>query len=421
MSINRYPARTAPGVSSRRNFLMGVSAMAITHSALVPIPARGDGSRTEKRFAYVGTYTGAVANGGSGQGIYLSEMNSRTGELVLIKLAADAASPSCLALHPLQKYLYAGNEITSFPSGHGNGGSVTAYTIDAGSGNLKLLNTVSSEGKGPAHISVDHSGKYLFVANYDDGSVAVLRILADGKLGTATYSHKNAGSIGQQVATNAPKDSFAISGHNGSHAHMILASPDNRYVLYTDLGQDRIYVSAFDNATGILTPNATAAYASLPPGDGPRHFAFHPNGLWLYSIQEEGSTLVLFRYDAVTGMLTSQQTLSTLPTGFHGTNFTSEVLVSSDGRFLYAANRLHDTIAVFAIAANGQLTPVGEISTLGDYPASFNIDPSGNFLYACNLRSDSITCFGIDRKTGLLKFTGNYTGVGSPGSIIFSS
>jgi 6-phosphogluconolactonase len=218
-----------------------------------------------------------------------------------------------------------------------------------------------------------------------------------------------------------PRDSFAISGHNGPHAHMILASPDNRYVLYTDLGQDRIYISAFDKATGTLSPNVNAAYASLPPGDGPRHFAFHPNGQWLYSIQEEGSTLVFFRYDAATGVLTSQQTLPTLPTGFHGTNFTSEVLVSSDGRFLYAANRLHDTIAIFAIAGDGRLTPLEEIATLGDYPASFNIDPSGNFLYACNLRSDSITCFRIDRKTGLLGFTGSYTGVGSPASIVFSS
>lgn len=421
MSINEFPECIAPRVSSRRSFLMGVSAVAITHSALAAIPARGEASRTEKRFAYVGTYTGAVANGGNGQGIYLYEMNSTTGELVLIKLAADAASPSCLVLHPSRKYLYAGNEITSFPSAHGNGGSVTGYAIDAESGNLELLNAVSSEGKGPAHVSVDHSGKHLFVANYDDGSIAVLPVLTDGKLGAATYSHKDAGSIGQQVATNVPRDSFAISGHNGPHAHMILASPDNRYVLYTDLGQDRIYISAFDKATGTLSPNVNAAYASLPPGDGPRHFAFHPNGQWLYSIQEEGSTLVFFRYDAATGVLTSQQTLPTLPTGFHGTNFTSEVLVSSDGRFLYAANRLHDTIAIFAIAGDGRLTPLEEIATLGDYPASFNIDPSGNFLYACNLRSDSITCFRIDRKTGLLGFTGSYTGVGSPASIVFSS
>jgi 6-phosphogluconolactonase len=421
MSIDRLSADIIQRAYSRRGFLMGVSALALTHSAFSDVPAPVGGSRTEKRFAYVGTYTGAVANGGSGQGIYLYEMNPTTGELTFIKLAANAASPSCLALHPSRKYLYAGNEIDSFPGRQGNGGSVSAYAVDAESGNLDLLNAISSEGKGPAYISADHAGKYVFAANYDDGSIAVLPILPDGRLGAATDSHKDMGSVGPRVATSAPKQNFAISGHDRPHAHMILASPDDNYVLYTDLGQDRIYVSALDKATGKLTPNDKAAYVSLPPGDGPRHFAFHPNGQWLYAIQEEGSTLVFFHYDAKTGVLASQQTVSTLPVGFHGTNFTSEVLVSPDGRFLYAANRLHDTIAIFAIAADGQLTPLGETPTLGDYPASFNIDPSGAFLYACNLRNDSITCFRIDRKTGLLKFTGSYTGVGSPGSIVFLS
>jgi 6-phosphogluconolactonase len=416
LSVDRFAERVAPVVYSRRSFLMGISAMAIA-----AVPAPGGGSRTMKNFAYVGTYTGAIGNGGSGQGIYLYERNSSTGELTLIKLAAEAASPSCLAFHPSRKYLYAGNEINSFPGMQGNGGSVTAYEVSAGDGNLKLLNTVSSEGKGPAHISVHHTGKFVFVANYDDGSVAVLPISSDGRLGIATDSHKDAGSVGPRRATNAPKDSFAISGHNGPHAHMILPSPDGKYVLYTDLGQDRIYVCTFDKLTGRLTRNENAAYASLPTGDGPRHFAFHPNGQWLYAIQEEASTLVFFHYDAGTGVLTSEQTVATLPSGFHGTSFTSEVLVSSDGRFLYAANRLHDTIAIFGIAVDGRLTPLGEAATLGDYPAFFNIDPSGNFLYACNLRSDNITCFRIDGKTGLLKFTGSYAGVGSPGSIVFLS
>jgi 6-phosphogluconolactonase len=421
MIIDRFPERIARRFYSRRSFLMGVSAAAVGHSILAAQSGPKDGSRTDRRFAYVGTYTGAVANGGSGQGIYLYEMNTRTGELGLVKLAAAADSPSCLALHPSQKYLYAGNEIDSYPGAQGKGGSVTVYAVDRENGDLRILNAVSSEGKGPAYISVDRSGKYVLAANYDDGSIAVLPILTDGSIGAATYSHKDTGPVGPRSATNAPKDGFAISGHDGPHAHMILASPDNNYVLYTDLGQDRIYVSALDKLSGKLTPNEHGAFASLPSGDGPRHFAFHPNGQWLYSIQEEGSTLVFFRFDAGTGVLTLQETVSTLPVGFRGTNFTSEVLVSSDGKFLYAANRLHDTIAIFAIAADGQLTNQGEISTLGDYPASFNIDPSGNFLYACNLRSDSITCFKIDKDTGGLKFTRSYVGVGSPGSIVFLS
>ncbi len=421
MNIDRWTDRIAQGFYSRRGFLMGLSATIVAPSLKAANRGPIAGPPAEKRFAYVGTYTGAIANGGSGQGIYLYEMSASTGDLALINLAAEAASPSCLAVHPSQKYLYASNEIDSFAGPQGKGGSVTAYAVNTVSGRLQLLNAVSSEGKGPAYISVDRSGKYVFAANYDDGSIAVLPILPDGKLGAATYSHRDTDPPGPRIASNAPKGGFAISGHDGPHAHVILASPDNRYVLYTDLGQDRIYVSAFNNSTGKLTPNPDAAFAPLPPGDGPRHFAFHPNGRWLYSIQEEGSTLVLFDYQAKTGVLTARQTISTLPTGFRGTNFTSEVLVSSDGQFLYAANRLHDTIAIFAVAADGRLTARGEISSLGDYPASFNIDPSGSFLYACNLRSDCITCFRIDKDAGTLKFTGTYTGVGSPGSIVFLS
>jgi len=170
---------------------------------------------------------------------------------------------------------------------------------------------------------------------------------------------------------------------------------------------------------GKLNPVAGAPFAALPSGDGPRHFAFHPNGHWLYAIQEEASNVVLFQYDGETGSLAAQQTVSTLPSGFAGSSFASEILVSPDGRFLYAANRLHDTIAAFSIGANGHLSPVGETSTLGDYPGQCRIDPSGRFLYACNRRSDSITCFRIQRETGVLSFTGNYTAVGSPASITF--
>jgi 6-phosphogluconolactonase (cycloisomerase 2 family) len=164
-----------------------------------------------------------------------------------------------------------------------------------------------------------------------------------------------------------------------------------------------------------------ASFAALPSGDGPRHFAFHPNGHWLYAIQEEASTVVFFHYDPDGGTLATQQTVSALPSGFAGTSFSSEILVSPDGRFLYAANRLHDTIAVFSIGADGRLKQIANTSTMGDYPGQCRIDPSGNFLYACNRHSDSISCFRIHRETGLLSFTGQYTAVGSPGSITFLS
>ena len=185
-----------------------------------------------------------------------------------------------------------------------------------------------------------------------------------------------------------------------------------------DLGLDLIFVWKFDELRGVLTANDPPA-VSLPPGDGPRHFYFHPNGRWLYSLQEEGSTIVLFDYDAANGRLSPRQTISTLPAGFAGSNFCSEILVSADGAFVYAGNRLHDSIGVFSVGPNGDLTYVGEEWTRGDYPRSFTFDPTGQFLFCCNQRADHIAVFQVDRKTGALQFTGHYAPVGNPSSIVF--
>jgi len=196
---------------------------------------------------------------------------------------------------------------------------------------------------------------------------------------------------------------------------MIQADPSGRFVLHADLGLDQIFAWKFDDQKGALTPNDPAAI-SLPPGDGPRHFHFHPNGRWLYSIQEEGSNIVLFDYDR--GRLAARQTISSLPPGFAGSNFCSEILVSADGRFVYAGNRLHDSIGIFSIGKTGELTFVGEEWTHGNYPRSFNFDPVGQFLYCCNQRADNIAAFRVNRKTGRLDFTGHYTPVGNPSIIV---
>jgi 6-phosphogluconolactonase len=191
-----------------------------------------------------------------------------------------------------------------------------------------------------------------------------------------------------------------------------------RFVLHVDLGQDKILVWRFDDKKGLLTPGETP-FVSLPPGDGPRHFHFHPNGRWLYAIQEEGSTIVLFDYDAENGRLASRQTISTLPPKFSGSNFCSGILVSADGRFVYAGNRLHDSIGIFSIGEKGILTHVGEEWTRGNYPRSFTFDPTGQFLACCNQRGDNIAVFRVDRKTGGLTFTGHYVPVGNPSNIVF--
>lgn len=410
---------------SRRGFMQGASVLAIAHSAIaqsaieqssIGSANRLEGNRGKRHaFAYVGTDTSAVDGAANGKGIYLFGMDRSTGELSFIKLASATKNPSCLSLHPSEPYLYTVHEVADY---EGKSGAVSAYAVNRSNGDLQYLNTVSSHGAGPAYLSVDASGKYVLVANYGGGSIAVLPILAGGSLGAATFTHQDSGHVGSKIPTSAPPGSFAFSGHDAPHAHMIQSDPSNRFVVQTDLGQDRIYIYRLDNGTGKLTP-ASSPFVSLPTGDGPRHFAFHPNGRWMYSVQEEASTVVFFHFDPETGSLVSQQTVSALPQGFAGTNFCSEILVSRDGRFLYVGNRLHNTIGVFSIDENGRLHHIGEAPTLGDYPCQFNIDPDGKFLYACNQRSDQITSFRIDRKTGQLAFTGQYTPVGTPTCIVF--
>jgi 6-phosphogluconolactonase len=336
-------------------------------------------------------------------------MNSTSGELTLVNLAAPAANATWLSFDAAGRFLYAVSEVGT--------GSVSAYAVDRSNGALQLLNVVSSEGAGPTYLSLDASGKYVFVADYAGGAVSILPVQPNGSLGSATYVHRDTGRVGPTTASSAPPGSFAISGHDNPHAHMIHADPSNRYVVQTDLGQDRIYVSTFDPVAGKLSP---VAEVSVPPGDGPRHFVFHGNGRWFYSLQEEASTVMFFHFDPATGSLHPEQTISTLPPGFKGTSFTSEILFSPDGRFLYAVNRLHDSVAIFSLGRDGRLSYAGESSTMGDYPRHVQFDPSGAFLYACNQRSDSIASFHVDRKTGQLKFTGQYTAVGSPACIVFS-
>jgi len=396
---------------SRRSFIGGAVACTLAYTTVYA----AQGRHTGRLLAYVGTDTKPVDGTAWGKGIYLYEVDAATGDLSLLRLAAETPSPSWLTLHPSGRFLYSVNEIRDY---EGNSGSITAFAIDRGTGALRPLNTVSSHGAGPAHMSLDASGNYAFVANYFGGSIAVLPIHPDGSLASAVFVHRDEGSLGSLHAASAPPGSFAISGHDAPHAHMILTDPANRFVLQTDLAQDRIYTYRFDAATGQLTP-AQTPFVALPSGDGPRHFAFHPNSRWLYSIQEEASTVVFFHYDTATGALAPRQTISTLPHGFTGSNFCSEILISSDGRFLYAANRLHNSIAVFAIAADGRLRFLADTWTEGDYPSNMSMGPDGRFLYVGNQRSDSITSFRINRQTGLLTFTGRYDPLGTPMHMVF--
>jgi len=410
---------------SRRSFLKTSLALAGTAPVFGGLLRAQSADANGPLVAYVGTFTSPLRDvlptqvdlpPGNGHGIHVFHVDRVTGAMTPAGTHVMGTSPSCLVLNASGTRLYSTNETDRV--GKDKEGTVSAFAIDRAAGQLTLLNTVRSGGAGPTYASVHPSGRFVLVANYFGGSVAVLPILPDGRLGNATDVKHDSGKIGPTKAASAPPGSFAISGHDRTHAHMIQADPSGRFVLHADLGLDRIFVWKFDARTGVLTPNEPSAVA-LPPGDGPRHFHFHPNGRWFYSIQEEGSTIVLFDYGPQTGRLTARQTVSTLPPEFAGTNFCSEILVSHDGRFVYAGNRLHDSIGVFSVGPSGVLTFVGEEWTRGDYPRSFNFDPTGRFLYCCNQRADNIAVFQVNRRAGKLEFTGHYTPVGNPSMIVF--
>jgi 6-phosphogluconolactonase len=407
------------GKTSRRSFLKSAAALGTGAQAFAQA-AQGQAERTHQAIlAYVGSYSlpaGPDGMIGRGEGIYILELNPDTGVLKRREVVKRNTNPSFMAYDAAGKYMYCVDWMPTYKGTHS--GSVSAYRIERPSGRLTLLNSVSSHGANPTHLSIHPSGKFVLVASYFGGSVAVLPILPSGGLGEATDVSRDQGKVGPERAASAPPGSFANSGHDHPHAHMIQADAAGRYVFAADLALDRILIWKFDAEKGRLIPN-DPPFAALPPGDGPRHFAFHPSGRWFYSLQEEGSTVAVFDYNSARGTLTRKQTVSSLPAGFKGSNFPAEILVSPDGKFVYASNRLHDTIAWFSISADGTLAWRGEEWTRGNHPRAFNWDPTGKFFYVCNQFADAITTFRLNRETGAITFTGRYTPVPSPASIIF--
>src|SRR5918995_109452 len=390
---------------SRRSFLKTSTALAALSPLTHVLTGTERAQSAAPLVAYAGTFSSPLRDTlptqvdlppGNGRGIHVFRVDRTTGALTPSGIVEIGTSPSCLVLNAAGTRLYSANETDRV--GEDKQGTVSAFAVDRADGALRLLNTVRSGGAGPTYVSIHQAGRHLLVANYFGGSVAVLPMLADGRLGDASDVKVDTGTIGPTRATHAPPGSFAVSGHDRPHAHMIQADPSGRFVLHVDLGLDTIFVWRFDGQRGVLAANDPPS-VSLPPGDGPRHFHFHPNGKWFYSIQEEGSTLVLFDYEAATGELTPRQTISTLPPGYAGSNFCSEILVSFDGKFVYAGNRLHDSIGIFAVGPDGSLKYVGEEWTRGDYPRSFAFDPAGGVLYSCNPRADHLTGFKADATT----------------------
>ncbi len=355
-----------------------------------------------KYLFYVGTYT---EEGSKSKGIYAYRFDADTGQITSLGLAAETTNPSFVVLHPNGRFLYAVNEVQNYKGP--NSGGVGAFSIDKETGKLTFLNEVPSRGADPCYITVDKTGKYVLVANYTGGSLAVFPVLEDGKLGEASDFLQHTGH-----GTNPERQEKA-------HAHSIDLSPDNRFAMADDLGLDELFVYKFDSANGSLTPN-NPPFAKLDPGAGPRHFALSPTGKFAYVIAEMHSTVTVFSNDAITGTLQPIQTISTLPKGFTGENDDAEIQMYPSGKFLYASNRGSDTITVFAIdPRKGTLTPIEYTPTQGKIPRSFEIDPTGKFLFAANQKSDNIVVFRIDAKTGHLTPTGQMLDVGSPVCVKF--
>jgi len=350
--------------------------------------------------AYVGTYTT-----GESKGIYAYRYNAKDGKMTPLGLAAETENPSFVALDPNRHFLYAVNEVPKY-QGQASGG-VSAFAVDPKTGKLTFLNEVPSRGADPCYISLDKTGKFVLVANYTGGNVAVFPIQPDGRLGEAT-------GFVQHTGTGPNHDR-----QEGPHAHWIEVTSDNRYAVVADLGLDELLIYRFDAAKGLLTPNEPP-FAKTEPGAGPRHLAFHPDGEHAYVVNEMASTVNTLSFDAKTGTMQSEQTVSTLPAGFSGHNDTAEIEVHPNGRFVYASNRGHDSIAVFAVdAKTGKLKLVEDVPTQGKTPRNFQIDPTGTRLFVANQESGSIVAFAINPKTGHLTPAGEPLKVPNPVCIKF--
>jgi 6-phosphogluconolactonase len=327
-------------------------------------------------------------------GFSVAHFDTDTGKLTTPVFLQEAVAPAYFTIHSDGRHLYTCN---SDP-----GSSVSAYVIDPTTAKLTLLNEKPSGGGEPCYAGLDATGRCLMIANYGSGNIAVFALQPDGSIGERTAFVQHTGSSINRDRQTQP------------HAHTIRVDPNNRFVLVTDLGVDKLFVYRFDAKTGALQPN-DPPFATVAPGSGPRHLAFSANGRYLYLINELSSTIVRFGWDSNRGVLTPFEVVSTLPKDFHGTSTCAEVLMHPGGKFVYATNRGDDSMAVFsADAKTGQLTLVQHVPTQGKTPRNCEFDPAGKWLLVSNQDSNNAVVFRIDPKTGRLTQTGSPITVPSP-------
>jgi 6-phosphogluconolactonase len=387
---------------SRRDFLAASAIGLIGLARGAESPPLRDEIQMDGDLLYVGTYTESTKS----EGIYLVRMDRRSGELRRVGTVDAGANPSFLAIHPNGRFLFAVNELEQYqgkPTG-----AVSAFAIGSDTGVLTRLNEQPSEGGAPCFVSVDPSGRVVLVANYAGGSVALLSIEADGALAPAASVVQHTGKGPTPERQKAP------------HAHCILPDPSNRFALATDLGADRVFVYRLD-IEGKSLRHVEGGDAIMRPGAGPRHLAFHPTLPLVFVANELDSTVATLRFEALRGALSSLDTLSTVPAGWTGTNYPADIHVAATGRTLYVSNRGHNGIAVFSVAeSTGVLALEQVVSTEGDWPRNFSLDPSGRWLLVANQRSDSVVVFGRDPENGRLTPTRQRIAIPSPVCLRFS-
>lgn len=372
-------------------------------AAMLSMSAQGaatkerDQSTPETRWVYFGTYTG-----GTSKGIYRARFDPGTGRLSVPEVAAEVASPAFLAWHPEHPYLYAVNEVQSFEGRPG--GAVSAFEQHPETGELRLLNQESSRGGGPCHLSVDHAGQAVLVANYGGGSIAALPIGPDGRLAPAAAVIQHSGSSVNRQRQNAP------------HAHGIYVDAANAFVFVPDLGIDQVLIYRWNPRALDLQAHQPPA-AVLPAGSGPRHFVFHPGGQFAYVINELLNTVTAFAYDGSAGTLRTLQTIGTLPADYSGKNSTAEIVVHPSGNYLYGSNRGHDSLATYRIEPTGHLRLIGHTPTGGRTPRNFATDPIGNWILVANQDSNNVVVFKVE--DGLPQPTGHTIEVPTPVCVLF--
>ncbi|CAH1214232.1 6-phosphogluconolactonase [Paenibacillus allorhizoplanae] len=358
------------------------------------------GNENTKAFVYVGSYT----DDQHPVGISLYSFNGQNGELTLIETYSDLPNASFLAVNKEKTVLYAVSETVIYEGRFG--GSAAAYAIEPGTGRLSKINQQPADGSAPCYVSLDATGHRVYVANYLSGDVTVFPVEAGGGLGEPTQLIKHDGELGPQA-----------DRQEAPHAHAIVPSPDNRFAVSVDLGLDRLVVSRIDAESGDLQPHGGA---EVKPGAGPRHVVFNADSTYVYAINELDNTVTVLSYEADAGRMAAVQNLSTLPEDLGGVSYCADIHLSGDGRFLYASNRGHDSIAVYGVDRDsGTLSVVGWQSTRGQWPRNFALSPQDAFLLAANQNSNSIVVFRRDAETGMLQETEHTVAVSRPVCVRF--